>query len=106
MREIGTTIDDFYAYMDETPLFYWNRDEHVYEDEGTLIINFDIYAYKDGEPYLRYSGGNVDAVNMWEREGYEESTDPTLPIKYGDVVIVDMKRNVQDYYEPGILFIN
>lgn len=106
MREIGTTLDDFYRYMEEHPTFYWDTDEHVYEDEGTLIINFDIYAYKDGEPYLRYKGGNVDAVNMWDREGYEESTDPSFPIKDGDVVIVDFSRDVQDYYEPGILFIN
>ena len=41
---------------------------------------------------------------MWDKEGYNE--DPTVPIEDGDVVIIDMEKNVNDYYEPSIFNIN
>ena len=104
VRNLGGESFDLSDYIDEHPGWIWEDDPNVYDTEGYLIINFDIEAWKDGKPYLKYSGGNKDAVNMWDKEGYNE--DPTVPIEDGDVIIVDMEKNVNDYYEPSIFNIN
>lgn len=104
VRNLGGESFDLSDYIDEHPGWIWEDDPNVYDTEGYLIINFDIEAWKDGKPYLKYSGGNKDAVNMWDKEGYNE--DPTVPIEDGDVVIIDMEKNVNDYYEPSIFNIN
>lgn len=102
-----------------------SNDDEIFEDlrDGYLVINFDIIAYKDGKPYLRYTGGYDGATNMWDREGFMESPntdptddipdgtvpdgyDPTIPVKDGDVAIVDLNRRMQIYIEPAIQNIN
>lgn len=100
--------------INDTPLWFWDKDPLVFPEKGRIIINFDIVAYKDGEPYLRYSGGNSVGTDMWEREHFisNDPTNPTspdnpeLPVKEGDVVVVDYDRNMSDYWFAAIHNIN
>lgn len=103
---------DLIKYIEEKGGISYN-DEIFEKLDGYLVINFDIIAYKDGEPYLEYSGGYEGARDMWETEGYEEGTipgdpddGPDIPIKEGDVAIVELGRRMRDWYEPAIHNIN
>lgn len=104
VRDRGGEAFNLSEYIDEHPGWIWENDPNVYDTEGYLIINFDIEAWKDGKPYLKYAGGNIDATNMWIKEKYH--TDPVIPTEPGDVVIVEMDKNVNDYYQPAIFNIN
>lgn len=111
-RTLGGSSFDLDNYIDSQQFWHWDTDPNVYSNKGKLIIHFDIYAYKDGEPYLQYNGAGL---NMWDVEGY---TDRTIEIKEwgntvgtvttgdGDIVIVDMSQNVSTYYEGAIFNIN
>lgn len=106
-RNLGGNTFDLLRYM-ETNDFAWNDETIVDDLKGRLIINFDIIAYKDGKPYLQYSGGNANGTNMWLQQGFDLNTDPELPVPLtpGDIAIVDMSRSIMDYWAPGIQNIN
>lgn len=113
-RDRGGKDFDILEYMNEKGGIRNSEMDEIFEElNGYLVINFDIVAYKDGEPYLEYSGGYDGATNMWEREGFTEGTipgdpddGPEIPIKDGDVAIVEVGRRMQFYYIAGIQNIN
>ncbi len=96
--------------------------DKIFEQGGSLIVNFEIVSFNEGRPHLRYSGGNggrrADRPggggpgDMWEQEGFNPvpSPDPDVPTpgSYddGDVVLVDTMRSVNDRYKAGIFNIN
>lgn len=98
VREKGGADFDFEEYVSGQERWWWESDPDVYMNEGFLLIQFQITAYKDGTPYLNYSAD--DGLNMWEREGYN----PDYP--QGTVMIVDMSKSMNDYYQPAIQNIN
>ena len=100
-RGIGGSLFDIKNYIANHPNFSWSSDPIVDNGEGTLIIGFDIVAYKDGEPYLTYGGGNT---NMWKTENPDD--DPDDEDEEDDVVKIDFKKKVSDYTKPGINNIN
>ncbi len=100
-RTIGGSLFDIKNYIANHPNFSWGGSPIVDNGEGTLIIGFDIVAYKDGEPYLTYGGGNN---NMWKTENPDE--DPDDEDDEDDVVKIDFKKKVSDYTKPGISNIN
>ena len=117
-RNLGGRDFDIMEYIDSVEMFNW-EDDIVEDGEGYLIVNFDITVYKNGQPYLKYSGGNGNALNMWEREGAPDSVEnpvstpdnpdtsnPKIPLEDGDIVIIDMSRSINDYFEAGIFNIN
>lgn len=111
-RDRGGKDFDILEYINEKGGLR-NGDEIFEELDGFLVINFDIVAFKDGEPYLEYSGGYDGATNMWEREGFTEGTipgdpddGPEIPLKDGDVAIVELGRRMHHYYEAAIQNIN
>ena len=124
VRDKGGDAFNLVEYSQNKPDF--SLDDEIFEqDDGYLVINFDIKAYKDGEPYLQYSGGYGGAVDMWDREGYIEDplidpgedpnapqgpidpmVGPEIPIVKGDVVVVDLSRQMHDWYEAAIHNIN
>ena len=134
VRTVGGKKFDIKKRIEDTEYWSFSKDPLVFPYDGKLIINFDIIAYKDGEPYLKYSGGG-NAKDMWEIEHYIPNPngpdDPTspgepgnpnppgtpenpinpydpedIPIKPGDVVIIDLDRSVGDYWIPSIHNIN
>lgn len=114
VRNHGGTNFNLIDRMNELDFWDWDKDPIVFPEKGRLVINFDIVAYKDGEPYLRYAGGNAAGTDMWEREHFNENDpanpsnpeNPDTPIKEGDVVIVDFDKSVEDYWEAAIFNIN
>lgn len=100
VRDKGGAGFTLAEYIDSQNGWKWNSDPDVYSDKGTLLICFQVTAYKEGVPYLRYSAEDEMFLNMWEREG----ADPEYP--YGAVMIVDMARSMNDYYRPAIQNIN
>lgn len=98
VRERGGADFDFMDWLTEQDTGISLSGEEIFEPlDGYLIINFDIIAYKDGEPYLQYSGGYDGANDMWDTEGYKEGkipgdgkTVPDIPIREGDVAVVEM----------------
>lgn len=112
VRDKGGKDFDLHQWIEEHPDFNWTGD-YIYDDEGYLVINFDIKAYKNGKPYLQYAGDNS---SMWDKEGYvndpktqpdgDSDSNPDYDPKDGDVVIIDMSKSVNDYYEPALHNIN
>ncbi len=65
---------------------------------GRLIIGFEIIAYKNGTPYLKYG-------DMWETEGQKTYYDG-ITLDYGDVAIVDTTKELSDNWNSGSFVIN
>lgn len=113
VRERGGADFNFQEWHEERGYITGTGEELFDPLDGYLVINFDIIAYKDGEPYLEYSGGYEGATNMWETEGYKEGkiagdgeTEPDIPIREGDVAVVDLKYNRNQWNLGGIGNIN
>ena len=75
---------------------------------GYLMLNFNIITINDGTPHLSYYGGTRD---MWKVQGSKTKApigNPVIevPIKSGDIAIVNPDQSMYDRYEPGILMIN
>lgn len=128
MDVTGQPDFDIYDFLEELTSTngYFSWDEAPFEPlKGTLIIGFDITVNKSfceelgvfceygkdysgytitSKPYLTYNGAGGGGLNMWEREGHKE--DPSVPYDEDDVVIVDVDRSMNDYFEIGILNIN
>ncbi len=87
------------------------------EDGGILVVNFDITTYMNGYEHLHYySGLGAQGLNMWEREQGNNDV-PTVPIhgttktndvpvKPGDIAVVDLGLDANDAYQVGDLYIN
>ena len=128
MDTTGKTNFDIYEYLEELTNTngYFSWDDAPFEPlKGTLIIGFDITVNKafceelgvfceygkdysgytiTSRPYLTYSGAGGGGRNMWETE--EHRKDPSVPYDEDDVVIVDLSRSMNDYFEIGLLNIN
>lgn len=91
---------------------YIEGNEDFFKKDGYLIVNFDIITYKDGKPHLKYKASNCD---QWSIEGQPTTTevgDPdvgeeiTIPVKPGDVAVVDIGKSTSDRYYVGFNRIN
>ncbi len=85
-------------------------EDEAFLEGGYLIVNFDIYAYMDGDAHLKYIASSDDG-NMWNIEGYSNtpSTSDTTPItsyEDGDVLVIDLDKSVTNKYTSGIYNIN
>lgn len=98
---------------------YIAEDDEIFETRGTLILNFDITAYKSGQPYLKYFTSDNEKTNMWKQEGFHyddpdvpallgEPTDLPREIPYfdGDIVEINLEQQMGDKYRPSIFNIN
>jgi len=94
----------------------FNEDDPVFVKTGYLVINFDITVYKNNVPYMKYNGYNG---GEWNTENYlkvinpkypnpvdEPNIEPVPPTEFGDVAVVDMKKNIGQKYRAGIFNIN
>ena len=88
---------------------YIRGDEDIFYDEGYLVVNFDIYTKNNGEWHLKYYGTD-DGKNQWDVQGGKTSAnvgDPTvgreitIPLRPGDVAIIDMSQSKKDDYTVG-----
>lgn len=93
-------------------------DSDIWLKDGYLILNFEITSKNEGLNHLSYYGA---ASNMWAKEN-GETEDKTeikyinpsiqdvetleIPLKDGDVAIIDLSRRYSDRYSPGILYLN
>lgn len=93
-------------------------DSEIWLKDGYLVLGFEITSKNEGKPHLSYYGA---ASNMWqtqsggavpevEVEYYDPINDEThtvkVPLKDGDIAIIDMGRKYSDRYSLGILYIN
>ena len=65
---------------------------------GRLVIGFEVIAYKNGTPYLKYG-------DMWETEGQKTYYDGIV-LDYGDIAVVDMTKEISDNWNSGSFVIN
>ncbi len=108
---------DFITYLRENT--YVSEYDDVFEASGTLILNFDIVANKQGSPYLRYYTSDREKTNMWAREGFDYN-DPDIPrqegeptnlprrVPYldGDVLEINLGQRMSSKYRSSIFNIN
>lgn len=88
-------------------------DAWIFENEGYVVINFDIDSYNASREHLTYEGGNSQG-GMWYTESggnipdIETGGNPDLTIdgEAGDVAIIELEHSVQDKYSARILFID
>ncbi|MEG2513210.1 MAG: DUF5704 domain-containing protein [Acetivibrio sp.] len=90
-----------------------NFTESFWLKKGYIILNFEIEAIKDGEPYLSYinqeNALNGGYCNMWQMEGgirkKRDFKGNTFDFQYGDYVMyyADPNKSVaKDYRSGGI----
>ena len=115
-QETYGTDFDLDKYIDEHNGI--QEDDKIFIKGGYLIVNFDIVAYEEGKPHLVYKGNG--GGNMWQKEGYENKKDPDDPTnpdpsnpngpaseyKDGDVIVIDLNRNIKDKYSSGLFNVN
>lgn len=82
-RGIGGSLFNINNYIENSTMFSWETSPIVINGNGTLIVEFEIVAYKNNAPYLTYDGTN-----------------------YIYVANIDVDRSIKDFIEPGILNIN
>jgi len=97
---------------------YCDLDSDIWLKDGYLILGFEITSRNDGKPHLSYYGA---ASNMWQIENggvltetevefydpvNKETVNIEIPLKDGDVAIIDLSRKYSDRYSVGILYIN
>ena len=108
---VDETYEDVWDYANEKG--YIDLEEDFFKKEGYLVINFQIYTFNNDKSHLAYSGSNGD--NMWTIQGQPDKTtigDPSLdeeievPVKPGDVAIVDLETSVNDGWTVGTNRIN
>ena len=94
-----------YNYELTTDAPFWKKD-------GYLVLNFDIKTINNGTDHLTYGGGTQD---QWLKEGQRTTTivgdkifdtDISVPVKSGDIAIIDLDNSVSDKYEVSIFQIN
>ena len=107
---VDETYNDVYDYISVKGSIDGTEDFFI--DEGYLVVNFDITTYNNGQPHLTYRATNKD---QWVVEGMTDEVkvgDPdidneiTIPVKPGDVAIVDLGKSVNDFWYVGFNRIN
>lgn len=116
-------IVDYFDYLVETNSsvdknadFWLNKNQIV---EGYLILNFDIKTVNNQRPHLSYHGGSND---MWKVQGGKEDViigseiledtsggrypAKDIPVKSGDIAVVQPNESIYDRYNSGIHMIN
>jgi len=89
-------------------------------EEGYLVLNFDIETLKDGHEHLEYYGDTTPG--MWGNENGEDPTgpvtpdtnhvhddgndNPNIPTYPGDVAIISLKDSVKAHWGNGLLYLN
>lgn len=91
---------------------YVEGTEDFFMKDGYLIVNFNIMTINNGKPHLVYYGGNAD---MWQMEGAPDTTtigDPSInedieiPLRSGDVAVIDLSQSIMDRFYAGFNRIN
>lgn len=112
-------VTDHHADVNGEDYIHWyagqqagiKEDDDIWYKDGYLILNFDIKTVNNNEPHLRYLGG---ASDEWNRQGRRtqvtvgdknDGTEKTIPIRPGDVAVVDMSGSVKDKYDAKIFMI-
>lgn len=95
-------------------------DDPVFMHDGLLIVHFDIIAHnsKDPDQDLRYSGGNGGS-HGFKNEKAGDPGDPddyydvqvddppkTVEVQYGDVIMIDPDKKLEDAYKAAYWTIN
>lgn len=112
IEDVGLDPDNFDItdYMYEEGGIRGDEDIFSPSDEGYLVINFDIHAYDGNEEKLIYGGGGNASIDMWKKEGQEDNTKAkdgsNIPLKSGDVAVVDLSQSMSDKFKAGIYTIN
>ncbi|MCR5236232.1 MAG: hypothetical protein K6E34_03390 [Lachnospiraceae bacterium] len=95
-------------------------DDPVFMHDGLLIVHFDIIAHNSVDPDqdLKYSGGNggshgfknEKAGDPGDGDDYYDVTvgDPpsTISVQYGDVIIIDPDKKLEDQFKAAYWTIN
>ena len=88
--------------------------EDIFKDDGYLVVNFQIYTKNNGNWHLAYYGTH-DGKDQWEIQGPKDSAkvgndtvgnEITIPLKSGDVGIIDMGQSKMDDYDVGSYITN
>ncbi|MEE1255549.1 MAG: hypothetical protein UHN47_03420 [Lachnospiraceae bacterium] len=107
---IEETYDDVYDYIAVKGSIDGTEDFFI--EDGYLVVNFEITTYNNGQPHLTYAATNKD---QWVVEGMTDKVkvgDPdvdneiTIPVKPGDIAIVDLGKSVNDFWYVGFNRIN
>ena len=86
----------------------------IFMPDGYLIVHFDITTGNETDPKkdLVYNGGNDGSQDMWKDQGepktihvgYDDKTE--IPAKSGDVIVINMSNDINEWYKAGIWTIN
>ena len=86
----------------------------IFMPDGYLIVHFDITTGNETDPKkdLVYNGGNDGSQDMWKDQGEPKTIhvgddDKTeIPAKSGDVIVINMSNDINEWYKAGIWTIN
>ena len=108
----GINIED---YAEKNGL---SGEEDFWKKDGYIVVNFDIKTVNNGDTNndkgtnLQYYGGTND---QWTLQGYrptapvgdpELGTDKYIPVKPGDVAIIEVEHTLKDKYDNNVYLIN
>lgn len=94
--------DGSWASLESKDSFSIQDDFLRSDDIGDIVINFDIVAYKNGQPHLQY-GGMMNGGRVWEKEGYNTQNGK---YNWGDVVTYDSQKRWADKMQGYAIMIN
>lgn len=105
--------DTVWDYTVENGSIEGNEDFFI--KEGYLVVNFQIETVNEGEPHLIYYGNNDGQKDQWQIEGAPDEVtagdenigeDITIPVRSGDVAIIDLTKSMSDRFYVGFNRIN
>lgn len=109
---VKESYDSIHDYIQVKGYMDWQED-FIFK-EGYLVVNFQIYTFNDGESHLVYAGTN-GGDNMWKIQGQPTTTkvgdknfdeEIEVPVRPGDVAIVDISTSWRDNWMVGSNRIN
>ena len=85
------------------------KDDGIFEQNGYLVLHFDITTVNDGTEDLTFAGSSA-GLDMWEREGQDVAakvgdknigTEKQITVNTGDIAVFDISRSISDGYQAG-----
>ena len=89
------------------------KDDGIFEQNGYLVLHFDITTVNDGTEDLTFAGSSA-GLDMWEREGQDVAakvgdknigTEKQITVNTGDIAVFDISRSISDGYQAGSVII-
>lgn len=103
-----------YMYAQELGGISGKGQDPIFQQEGYLVLNFDIVTINNGERHLTYHGGGLDMceVQGMQKKVYITDKKGEIPpigvtVKSGDVAIIDLSKDLTNRKSTvGIYIIN